>query len=239
MKKIMLFMIFVVLAGGIGAVLWILQGDGSDTITSESFLVQAEDGCGSVLDFEALKQINPDIYAWIQIPGTNIDSPVVQNADDNSYYLTHGANGEESSFGAIFTENHNDKLFQDYITGMYANNEKDGNGFYELYRYTDKKFMDENPIIMIYLPDCTLQYRIFAAYVGDDSHVVLNYEKGKEKVYREVYLDSIFEQRTMDAIIDRNTSVDYNSKVLTLSTNHKSGNNFRFLVQAYLEQIKK
>ncbi len=39
------------------------------------------------IDFAALQQINPDIYAWIQIDGTNIQYPIVQSPDDDSYYL--------------------------------------------------------------------------------------------------------------------------------------------------------
>lgn len=32
-----------------------------------------------------LKKLNPDVKAWIQVPKTNIDYPVVQGQDDMEY----------------------------------------------------------------------------------------------------------------------------------------------------------
>ena len=37
------------------------------------------------IDFASLKETNPDIYAWIEIPDTNVNYPIVQSADDDSY----------------------------------------------------------------------------------------------------------------------------------------------------------
>ena len=43
------------------------------------------------IDFDALQKRNPDAYAWITVPGTPIDYPILQDPDDNSYYLTETA----------------------------------------------------------------------------------------------------------------------------------------------------
>ncbi|OKZ78723.1 MAG: hypothetical protein BHW01_00025 [Clostridium sp. 27_14] len=43
------------------------------------------------VNFEKLKQENPDTVAWLKVENTNIEIPVVQ-AKDNSYYLTHNFN---------------------------------------------------------------------------------------------------------------------------------------------------
>lgn len=35
------------------------------------------------VDFTALQEKNPDIYAWIKIDGTTVDYPVCQNNEDD------------------------------------------------------------------------------------------------------------------------------------------------------------
>ena len=42
----------------------------------------------TVIDFDALKKINPDVVSWITIPGTNIDYPLLQGKDNNQYLHT-------------------------------------------------------------------------------------------------------------------------------------------------------
>ena len=37
------------------------------------------------VDFDSLHDINPEIYAWIEVPGTNINYAVVQSTDDLFY----------------------------------------------------------------------------------------------------------------------------------------------------------
>ena len=39
------------------------------------------------VSFDELKAQNSDIYAWIYIPDTNINYPVLQNSEDDNFYL--------------------------------------------------------------------------------------------------------------------------------------------------------
>lgn len=45
------------------------------------------------IDFAALQEENSDVYAWIYVPGTNVDYPVLQHPTDDAYYLEHNMDG--------------------------------------------------------------------------------------------------------------------------------------------------
>ena len=67
----------------------------------------------TVIDFDALKKINPDVVSWITIPGTNIDYPLLQGKDNNQY-LHKDMEGRDSAAGAIFLD-HGDKAPQYHL----------------------------------------------------------------------------------------------------------------------------
>ena len=188
------------------------------------------------VDFHSLREQNPDIYAWITMPGTEIDYPVVQDSNDDSYYLTHTAERTESVSGAVFSEHYNSKDFSDQLTVLYGHNMKDGSMFAGLHQYEDSQFMKDHDEITIYTPNAILKYRIFAAYLSDDKHILLNYNLGREEDSRKAYIDEIMGQRTMKASLDTDVPVDESSSILTLSTCHSAGKDSRYLVQAYLTE---
>lgn len=189
------------------------------------------------VDFAALQSEYPDIYAWITVPGTNIDYPVVQREGDNAYYLSHNAAGEESPEGAIFTEDYNTKTFEDPNTVLYGHNMKNGSMFQNLHSYSDRQFFDEHRDAVVYLPDKILHYRIFAAYLYDSRHLLESFDFSDPAVM-ENYLNSIQSLRDMNANIDTQIELDGSDKVITLSTCYQGRDDKRFLVQAVLESIE-
>lgn len=190
------------------------------------------------IDFEALQKVNPDVYAWITIPGTVIDYPVLQSEADNSYYLTHTIEGQESAEGSIYTENYNSTDFEDPNTVIYGHDMRNGTMFAGLHDYQDRQFFDENREIIIYTPDAIRHYKIFAAYLYDDRHLLLSFDFTDSNVY-EQYLDSIFSIRDMNACIDTTAEVDTGDKIITLSTCYGNQSDRRYIVQAALVSIEK
>lgn len=190
------------------------------------------------IDFAALQQQNPDVYAWIQVPGTEVDYPILQSSNDNTYYLNHTIDGEEKKEGAIFTENYNTKTFEDPNTVIYGHDMKNGSMFQSIHKYMDRSFFDNNRDIVIYMPDQILRYKIFAAYLTDNRHLLMNYNFWSKDEYQQ-YLNSIFSMRDMNAFIDTSTEVTTEDKIITLSTCYAGISTQRYLVQAVLVSIEK
>lgn len=89
----------------------------AETVVPQSTAVESEPESESKekpeipINFEELWQINPEIYAWIEIPGTAINYPIVQSASDDLYYLDHTIEGIAGYPGSIYTERVNAKGF--------------------------------------------------------------------------------------------------------------------------------
>ena len=190
------------------------------------------------IDFAALQQQNPDVYAWIQVPGTEVDYPILQSSNENTYYLNHTIDGEEKKEGANFTENYNTKTFEDPNTVIYGHDMKNGSMFQSIHKYMDRSFFDKNRDIVIYMPDQILRYKIFAAYLTDNRHLLMNYNFWSKDEYQQ-YLNSIFSMRDMSAFIDTSMEVTNEDKIITLSTCYAGISTQRYLVQAVLVSIEK
>ena len=184
------------------------------------------------VDFVELKEKNPDIYAWINIPGTKVDYPVLSCDVTDPYYLNHTVDKKKSIYGSIFTDDCNGTDFNDFNTVLYGQNMKNGTMFGSLRKYRDKTFFNNNQYINVYMPGRIMKYQIFAAYVWDDRHILLNFDFNDESV-REEYIDMVFSTRKMNSNINGDLAVTKDDRIITLST--CTGNDGeRYLVQGVL-----
>ena len=79
-------------------------------------VTQEEDPAENQVDFKELQKINPDVYAWIQIPGTNINYPILQSVTEaDDYYLNTTIDGKTGYPGSIYTEKYNSTSFTDPV----------------------------------------------------------------------------------------------------------------------------
>lgn len=178
------------------------------------------------IDFDGLRAINGDIVAWIQIPGINVDYPVVQGKDNDEYlHKTFSAN--ENTLGTIFLNVDNNANFLDENSILYGHYMNDGSMFRHLEDYKDKAFWEANPYFYIYTPDGQeLVYHIYSVgEVLDTSDTYLtdfptndDYQKFLNMTKEVAMYDTGIEVTTGDTIV-------------TLSTCTSANNDHRFVVR--------
>jgi len=189
------------------------------------------------IDWAKLKASNADIYAWINVPGTPIDYPVMQSATDNSYYLTHDRYQEENIYGAIYTENINSQNFSDPMTVVYGHNMRDDSMFGSLKNFTDKAFFEENDKIFVSIDTGEeLTYQIVAAYKYPAEHILSTFDfttSEKATEYFEEVPEFVKKYRG-----NYKEEPILKSPVITLSTCTANQENYRYLVQGVLIERK-
>lgn len=187
------------------------------------------------IDFKKLQKKNPDLYAWIRMPGTVIDYPVAQSAPDEEedFYLHRGEDKEYLFEGTIYSQKCNNKDFYDPNTILYGHCMKNGTMFRALHDLKVQEVWDSTPVFYIYTPDRVLTYRIFSAYTRDDRHIMTENDFFRNKKLFADYLDKI--QHPAYGMT-RDCKVTTNDHIVTLETCVTANGNTRFVVTGVLEK---
>ena len=152
-------------------------GDGENAGgSSQGTGLADESAADGHVDFEALQKENPDVFAWLYVPGTGIDAPVLQSPISDDYYKSHGQDGKEGDEGALYTEMPNMMNMCDFNTIIHGKDDKDGDLFAGLHKFEDPDFFEKNEEFYIYLPDNVLTYEVFAAYYDDGSDILRRFD---------------------------------------------------------------
>lgn len=186
------------------------------------------------IDFEKLHNTNDEIIAWIQIPDTNVDYPILQSLEDDNYYLHRNLQGEYEYAGSIFIQYCNNSNMTDRVTVAYGHNMRDGSMFANLHKFSDKEFFDEHEEFYVYTEDRKLTYQVVSAYVYDDRHIMNSFNFAEDEVFEE-YLDYIQNPRSITKNVRTNLDHELTTddRILTLSTCLNSGDG-RYLLQGVL-----
>lgn len=187
----------------------------------------------SPIDFEALWKVNPDIYAWLYIPGTNINYPLLQREGDGAYYLDHNSECRKDKNGALFTESkYNHRDFSDPATAVYGHHMRSGAMFGQLQAlYSKEDGLETYRDILVYLPDQEQHYEAFAALPFENDHILYYYDFRQESGFN-AFLNRVNSVRRVDAHIDSQITVTPEDQILILSTCLSGNNKKRYLVLA-------
>lgn len=143
------------------------------------------------IDFVRLQQENPDIFAWLYVPGTVIDYPVLQSPISDDFYMAHTADGTAGEAGALYTEMPNMMNLCDFNTIIHGKDINEADLFADLHKFENPDFFTEHEVFYIYLPDNVLTYEVFAAYYDLGSDILRRYDyttyEGCQDHLRQIY----------------------------------------------------
>ena len=153
----------------IGVILWgYFQGNRMyNDIASQATptLNAAEDSLlDTQIDWEALYAINPETIAWVYVPGTEINYPIVQTSN-NSKYLKTDFQGETNwvvSYGAIFLDSNCQADLSDQNSFFYGHNMNNGAMFAVLAQFADSDVFNEHRTVYLFTPEANYRLESFA-----------------------------------------------------------------------------
>lgn len=182
------------------------------------------------VDFDALTKINDDCVAWICIPDTAINYPVVQGTD-NSYYLKHLIDGKWNSAGCIFLDFRVASDMSNRHSIIYGHHMKNGTMFSGLTKYKKQQYYNEHPEALLITPEKTYRIEFFAGYVAQVSDPAwqISFESDEDFMawINNTKEQSWFESPLSPAVMD---------KILTLSTCSYEFDNARFVLHGVIKE---
>lgn len=212
------------------------QTDEVGTDSNDSEPVEEPEVYVCPIDFKSIG--NDHVYAWIKVPGTNIDYPVIQHPTDDGYYLRRNLKGKKDNNGTLFTEGtYNTKTFDDPVTVIYGHSMNSGEMFGRVQElFSDPDTFEDLSDIVIYTQFRKLEYKVFAAVPYDNRHILYNYDfTDSDHWYG--FLTGIKSIKSFGANFNKEFYPQFGEKMLILSTCLKGDKTKRYLVLASLEKV--
>ena len=165
------------------------------------------------------EQVNPEIVGWLQVPGTDIDQPVVQTYN-NTKYMRLNYEGKYSFQGCYWVDYEctvGPRETESRNTIIYGHNtavsQDDPNGldFAQLLRFTDEEFAASHPYIFFSTGEEDMVWEIFAVMYTDTKFRYIDMINQK--------IDTLVSEGRARSEFQYDVEVDpVNDKILTLST---------------------
>ncbi len=182
---------------------------------------QSESAVGeqAMVDLSAYLAQNPDFVAWLRIPGTNVDYPVVQT-DNSDYYLNHTFSGKSSVVGTLFSLADADYAAPGRNIAIYGHHLRSSGEkmFTSLMRYKNPDFYEDNKTVMLDSLYRHREYTIFAVMnmkVGD-------WEPSRTTFSGDAAFMAFVNRAKSESLYDTGVEVGADDHILTLITCDRS-----------------
>ena len=173
----------------------------------------------SAVDLSAYLAQNSDFIAWLRIPGTNVDYPVVQT-DDPDDYLNHTFSGKPSVVGTLFSLADADYAAPGRNIAVYGHHLRSSGEkmFTSLMRYKNPDFYEDNQTIVLDSLYRHSEYTIFAVVnmkVGD-------WEPSRTTFSGNAAFMAFVNRAKSESLYDTGVEVGADDHILTLITCDRS-----------------
>lgn len=182
---------------------------------------ESDDGFPAV-DWAYWLDVNPDVVAWVTVPGTDIDHPVVQaRADDPTFYLDHDVHRDWNPYGCPYLDvGCAERGIDSPVALMFAHHMDDGSMFSAFAGYSDEGFARSHVEVLLQTPAEKTRLRVVAADVVDSNAEGkrLDFADGEEL---EAWLAELLEKA--DVVLDGDARADSVKAFCTCSYGRWSG----------------
>jgi sortase B len=167
------------------------------------------------VDLAACKAENDDFIAWLQIPGTTVDYPVVLS-NDTQYYLEHTFTGKKSYLGTLFSLGKTDYHTPGKNIAIYGHHIR-SNGqvmFSPLISYKKQSFYEDHKTIYLdslYHSDTYIVFAVVNMRSGDWDQSATSFASD------DAFLDYVQRARSQ-ALYETGVVVTAKDQILTLNT---------------------
>lgn len=163
---------------------------------------------------------NKDMAAWLQIPGTTVDYPVMWTPEDENYYLYRAFDGSENKNGSLIldTDSCLDPLTTNLI--IHGHNMRSGAMFGNLLKYESKEYYEEHKQIILHTKECQRNYEIIAVFrsqVYKKSDKVFKFYKFFQADTQEEF-DDFYHNIKELSLYDTGVTAQFGDRFITLST---------------------
>ena len=177
---------------------------------------------------------NEDMAAWLIIPGTNIDYPVMWTPFDENYYLYRDFEKKDNVNGSLLLDT--DSSLNPLTTNLiiHGHNMKSGAMFGRLTDYEDKDYYDSHKEIILHTKECQKNYEIIAVFRSqvfkktDDVFKFYQFFQANTEDEFENFYQNIKDM----SIYDTGVTAEFGDHFITLSTCVYHVKNGRFVVVA-------
>ena len=176
----------------------------------------------------------PDMVAWLQIPDTNVNYPVMWTPGDETYYLYRNYDGTDNQNGSLLldTDSSLDPLTTNLI--IHGHNMRSGAMFGNLTDYEDEAYYEQHKEMLLFTPDCERKYEVIAVFrsqVYKKSDTVFKFYKFFQADMEEEFND-FYDNIKALSIYDTGVTAEFGDHLITLSTCVSHVETGRFVVVA-------